>query len=92
MPRAQTQEFMRAAISWITSSPSIDLNACGKRMLFIVRDFLGLSAETWLWLQKEKADEKRTAINGHKATVERPARLTGKPLKEGTSVVCKRRR
>lgn len=57
MPRAQTLEFMTAAISWITSSPSIDLNACGARMLFIVRDFLGLSAGRWLRLQMEKTDE-----------------------------------
>lgn len=41
MPRAQTQEFMTAAISWITSSSSIDLNACGARILFIVKKFSG---------------------------------------------------
>lgn len=29
----------------------------------------------------EQVDEKRTAINGHKAAAERSARLTGKPLR-----------
>lgn len=47
----QSQEFMRAAVSWMTSSPSTDLHAWGARMLFTARDLLGLSAERRLWMQ-----------------------------------------
>lgn len=65
--------------------------------MLVEQEYYLLSEIFWVCLQRDGCGcrwtrQMRTAVNGHKAAVETSARLIGKPLKEGTSVVCKGRR
>lgn len=73
---------MRAAISWITSSPLTDLNACGAKNIIYCQRFSGSVCRETVVAAVAAHRQMRTAISGQKAAVERSERLIGKLLKE----------